>query len=141
MRFYSIFVFASFFFLFSACSNKPKVSEDKKGEKSDSIANIETVKADKSLVAEWRLETVDNKKDNSGFDLTLKENGEFLIKLSAGGEVKGIYTHAEDGKKVTLKHGSSQDDWSIVELTDSILEVSAYQKEDKKENLYRFKKK
>jgi hypothetical protein len=135
MRFYSIFVFASFFFLFSACSNKPKVSEDKKGEKSDSIANIETVKADKSLVAEWSLTKINNVKPEISLSIVFSEKGDFSMVQNTG-TVNGTYKNAEDGKKIVLKSSNNKEDtWDVVELTDSILEIS-----DKDKNLWKFKK-
>jgi hypothetical protein len=135
MRFYSIFVFASFLFLFSACNNKPKVSEDEKGEKSDSIANIETVKADKSLVAEWSLTKINNVKPEISLSIVFSEKGDFSMVQNTG-TTNGTYKNAEDGKKIVLKSSNNKEDtWDVVELTDSILEISDIDK-----NLWKFKK-
>jgi hypothetical protein len=126
--------------MFTACNNEPKASEDKKEEKTDTTSKVETVKADKSLIAEWRLEMVNNKKPEIGLNLDLKENGDFSMKQSDGAGIKGTYTNSEDGKKIFLKSEKGEDTWTIVELTDSILVLSEIRKEDNKENLYRFKK-
>ena len=140
MRYFSIFVLSASFFMFTACNNEPKASEDKKEEKTDTTSKVETVKADKSLVAEWRLEMVNNVKDQSGLILNLTESGDFSMKQSDGAGIKGTYTNSEDGKKILLQSEKGSDTWTIVELTDSILVLSEIRKEDKKENLYRFKK-
>ncbi len=140
MRYFSIFVLSAFFFMFTACNNEPKASEDKKEEKSDTTSKVESAKADKSLVAEWRLEMVNNKKPEIGLNLDLKENGDFSMKQSDGAGIKGTYKNSEDGKKILLNSEKGEDTWTIVELTDSILVLSEIRKEDNKENLYRFKK-
>jgi hypothetical protein len=52
------------------------------------------------------------------------------------GTVNGTYKNAEDGKKIVLKSSNNKEDtWDVVELTDSILEIS-----DKDKNLWKFKK-
>lgn len=126
--------------MFTACNNEPKASEDKKEEKSDTTSKVETARADMSLVAEWRLEMVNNKKPEIGLNLDLKENGDFSMKQSDGAGIKGTYKNSEDGKKILLNSEKGEDTWTIVELTDSILVLSEIRKEDNKENLYSFKK-
>jgi hypothetical protein len=127
--------------MISACNNEPKASEDKKEEKIDSTSNVETVKVDKSLVAEWRLEMVDNKKDQSGLILNLTESGDFSMKQSDGAGIKGTYSKSEDGKKILLKSEKGEDTWTIVELTDSTLDLLEVRKEGNKETInYKFKK-
>ena len=140
MRYFSIFVLSVSFFMFTACNNDPKVSEDKKEEKTDTTSKVEITKADKSLVAEWRLEMVNNVKDQSGLILNLTESGDFSMRQSDGSGIKGTYKNSEDGKKILLNSEKGEDTWTIVELTDSILVLSEIRKEDNKENLYIFKK-
>ena len=126
--------------MFASCNNEPKVTEEKKEEKTDSTSKVETAKADKSLVAEWRLEMVNNVKDQSGLILNLSEGGDFSMKQGSGVGLKGIYTNSEDGKKILLKSEKGEDTWTIVELTASILVLSEIIKDDKTENNYRFRK-
>ena len=124
--------------LFFSCSSEPKKSEEEKVEKQDSSSKAEVVKTDKSLVGEWVLDKVNNATSTESLNLIFTENGDFSTISSVGSE-KGKYSLSEDLKKINFKYEKNDDVWTIVELTDSVLTVSAIGKE-KKENLYRFKK-
>jgi len=124
--------------LFFSCSSEPKKSEEEKVEKQDSSSKAEVVKTDKSLVGEWVLDRIDSKVTDIALNFIFKENGEFTS-IGNSETVNGAFTLSEDGKKITLKSKKGEDLWSIVEQTDSILDISVTDKEGKITQ-YTFKK-
>ena len=138
MKRIQFFVFTVSFFLLLSCNNEVAKQDKEDAEKKDSITKVESVPANKGLVAEWVLESIDNAKSPVELNFTFSENGEFN-QVSAEGTVKGTYKLTEDAKQIELKSEKSNDTWNIVELNDSVLVVSAIGA-NKVENLYKFKK-
>ena len=138
MKRIQFFVFTVSFLLLLSCNNEVAKQDKEDAEKKDSITKVESVPANKGLVAEWVLESIDNAKSPVELNFTFSENGEFN-QVSAEGTVKGTYKLTEDAKQIELKSEKSNDTWNIVELNDTILVVSAIGA-NKVENLYKFKK-
>ena len=138
MKRIQFFVFTVSFLLLLSCNNEVAKQDKEDAEKKDSITKVESVPANKGLVAEWVLESIDNAKSPVELNFTFSENGEFN-QVSAEGTVKGTYKLTEDAKQIELKSEKSNDTWNIVELNDSVLVVSAIGA-NKVENLYKFKK-
>jgi hypothetical protein len=132
------FVFTVSFLLLFSCNNEVAKQDKEDAEKKDSITKVESVPANKGLVAEWVLESIDNAKSPVELNFTFSENGEFN-QVSAEGTIKGTYKLTEDAKQIELKSEKSNDTWNIVELNDTVLVVSAIGA-NKVENLYKFKK-
>jgi hypothetical protein len=132
------FVFTVSFLLLLSCNNEVAKQDKEDAEKKDSITKVESVPANKGLVAEWVLESIDNAKSPVELNFTFSENGEFN-QVSAEGTIKGTYKLTEDAKQIELKSEKSNDTWNIVELNDTVLVVSAIGA-NKVENLYKFKK-
>jgi hypothetical protein len=132
------FVFTVSFLLLLSCNNEVAKQDKEDAEKKDSITKVESVPANKGLVAEWVLESIDNAKSPVELNFTFSENGEFN-QVSAEGTIKGTYKLTEDAKQIELKSEKSNDTWNIVELNDTVLVVSAIG-DNKVENLYKFKK-
>jgi hypothetical protein len=132
------FVFTVSFLLLLSCNNEVAKQDKEDAEKKDSITKVESVPANKGLVAEWVLESIDNAKSPVELNFTFSENGEFN-QVSAEGTIKGTYKLTEDAKQIELKSEKSNDTWNIVELNDTVLVVSAIGA-NKAENLYKFKK-
>ena len=138
MKRIQFFVFTVSFLLLLSCNNEVAKQDKEDAEKKDSITKVESVPANKGLVAEWVLESIDNAKSPVELNFTFSENGEFN-QVSAEGTVKGTYKLTEDAKQIELKSEKSNDTWNIVELNDTVLVVSAIGA-NKVENLYKFKK-
>jgi hypothetical protein len=138
MKRIQFFVFTVSFLLLLSCNNEVAKQDKDDAEKKDSITKVESVPANKGLVAEWVLESIDNAKSPVELNFTFSENGEFN-QVSAEGTVKGTYKLTEDAKQIELKSEKSNDTWNIVELNDTVLVVSAIGA-NKVENLYKFKK-
>ena len=138
MKRIQFFVFTVSFLLLLSCNNEVAKQDKEDAEKKDSITKVESVPANKGLVAEWVLESIDNAKSPVELNFTFSENGEFN-QVSAEGTVKGTYKLTEDAKQIVLKSEKSNDTWNIVELNDTVLVVSAIGA-NKVENLYKFKK-
>jgi len=132
------FVFTVSFLLLLSCNNEVAKQDKEDAEKKDSITKVESVPANKGLVAEWVLESIDNAKSPVELNFTFSESGEFN-QVSAEGTIKGTYKLTEDAKQIELKSEKSNDTWNIVELNDTVLVVSAIGA-NKVENLYKFKK-
>ena len=132
------FVFTVSFLLLLSCNNEVAKQDKEDAEKKDSITKVESVPANKGLVAEGVLESIDNAKSPVELNFTFSENGEFN-QVSAEGTIKGTYKLTEDAKQIELKSDKSNDTWNIVELNDTVLVVSAIGA-NKVENLYKFKK-
>ena len=138
MKRIQFFVFTVSFLLLLSCNNEVAKQDKDDAEKKDSITKVESVPANKGLVAEWVLESIDNAKSPVELNFTFSENGEFN-QVSSEGTVKGTYKLTDDAKQIELKSEKSNDTWNIVELNDTVLVVSAIGA-NKVENLYKFKK-
>ena len=138
MKRIQFFVFTVSFLLLLSCNNEVAKQDKEDAEKKDSITKVESVPANKGLVAEWVLESIDNAKSPVELNFTFSENGEFN-QISAEGTIKGTYKLNADAKQIELKSEKSNDTWNIVELNDSVLVVSAIGA-NKVENLYKFTK-
>ena len=133
----NFFVFTAFFLLvLTSCKNEINKQEEKGVEKEDTIVKEELVPANKALIAEWSLDNINNQ-PRKGLNVNFLENGVFE-QVEPNRTVKGSYVISDDGKQIKLKSDVSNDTWTIVEINDTVLVVSAIVNDE--ENLYKFKK-
>ncbi len=131
------FVFTVFFLLvLTSCKNEINKQEEKGVKKEDTIVKEELVPANKALIAEWSLDNINNQ-PRKGLNVNFLENGVFE-QVEPNRTVKGSYVISDDGKQIKLKSDVSNDTWTIVEINDTVLVVSAIVNDE--ENLYKFKK-
>lgn len=136
MKRIQFFVFTVSFLLLLSCNNEVAKQDKEDAEQKDSITKVESVPANKGLVAEWALDNINNQ-PRQGLNVIFLENGGFE-QVENNRTIKGSYEITDDGKQIKLKSDVSDDTWTIVELNDTVLVVSAIVNEE--ENLYKFKK-
>lgn len=73
------------------------------------------------LLGTWKLQNIDSKKLVSGISMTLKVEPETMLISNEFDEIKSNWEFSENGKYIYYSNDKSDEDWLLIELSDTKL--------------------